>query len=210
MKKILLVEDDSAIIEGITYVLNQIYEVEVARNVKQAYTLLQNSYDVAILDITLPDGSSFDFYEQIKCPIIFLTAHDDEDTIVKGLAIGEEFITKPFKSRELLMRIDKVIKRYSPNEIQYKQLVIYSEENKVLLAGQEINFTILDFKIIMLLFTSIGKIVTRDQIAYLIYNHTQNFVEDNTMSVYLKRIRDKLGVQYIKTVKGVGYVVEKE
>ncbi len=209
MKKLLLVEDDKNISDAVTYYLKDFYIIDVAHKKKDALEKLNNYYDLALLDISLPDGTTFDISDKLKCPIIFLTAHDDEETIVKGLTIAEEYITKPFKNKELLLRIEKVLKRNNMNVIAYENVTIDLNANKILVDNKEIDSTILDFKILELFLTNIGKVITRDMLSDLIYDNTGNIVEENTMNVYVKRVRDKLGVDFIKTIRKVGFIVEK-
>lgn len=209
MKKILLVEDDEQIIEILKYILEKKYIIQTATTKIEAMNLMNKGQDLTILDITLPDGNSLEFSKIINSPIIFLTAKDDEETIIKGLSQSEEYIIKPFKSKELLLRIEKVLNRTKSLNIHYKDLLIDTESQKIYLNDKSINVTNLDYQIITILFTNINKIVTKDQLANLIYNNTSNFVEDNTINVYIKRVRDKLKKDYIKTIKKVGYIVEK-
>ena len=192
MKKILVVEDDEEIINVLTYILEKKYSVETAKSKKEALECIDNGQDLAILDICLPDGNSLEFSNKIKCPIIYLTARDDEETIVKGLTLGEEYITKPFKAKELLLRIDKVLKRNITNNIEYKDIIIDTDSLKVYVNNEELSITLLDYKIIEMLFLNIGKMITRDKLADLIYENSRKFVEDNTLNVYIKRVRDKL------------------
>ena len=192
MKKILVVEDDEEIINVLTYILEKKYSVETAKSKKEALECIDKGQDLAILDICLPDGNSLEFSDKIKCPIIYLTARDDEETIVKGLTLGEEYITKPFKAKELLLRIDKVLKRNITSNIKYKDIIIDTDSLKVYVNNEELSITLLDYKIIEMLFLNIGKMVTRDKLADLIYENSRKFVEDNTLNVYIKRVRDKL------------------
>lgn len=210
MKRILLVEDDKEIVDVLQYILEKEYVVDIAFNKQQALMLINKNHDLTILDITLPDGNSLEFSHLINNPIIYLTAKDDEETILQGLTLGEEYIIKPFKKNELLLRIEKVLKRTTTNMFQYKDILIDSNAMKVYVDNKEISFTLLDFKIVELLFIHAGKTISRDSLATLIYNNTSNFVEDNTINVYIKRVRDKLNRDYIKTIKRVGYLVEKE
>ena len=209
MKKILLVEDDKEIVDILKYILEKNFLVEVATNKKEALEAINKGEDLALLDITLPDGNSLEFSPKIKSPIIYLTASDDEDTIVKGLTLGEEYITKPFKSKELMLRIDKVLKRTITTNIHYKDMIIDTDALKVYIDNTELNLTLIDYKIIEMLFLNAGKVITRDRLAELIYDNTSNFIEDNTINVYIKRVRDKMKRDYIKTLKRVGYMVEK-
>ncbi len=210
MKKILLVEDDVEIVESLSYILQKEYQVDAAFSIQEALQKINRGHDLTILDVTLGDGSSLEFSAIINNPIIFLSARDDEATIIRGLSEGEEYITKPFKSRELMLRIEKVLSRNVTATIHYKDMIVDTYSSKVFVQGEEIAVTPIDYKIIELLFKNIGKKVTRGKIDSLIYDNTGNFVEENTVSVYIKRVRDKLGKEYIKTIKGVGYIVEKE
>ena len=192
MKKILLVEDDKEIINVLTYILEKKFIVETAKSKKEAIECINKGQDLAILDICLPDGNSLEFSDKIKCPIIYLTARDDEETILKGLTLGEEYIIKPFKAKELLLRIDKVLKRIITTNIHYKDIIIDTNSLKAYLHDKELNITPLEYKIIEMLFSNIGKMVTRDKLIDLIYENSRKFVEDNTLNVYIKRVRDKI------------------
>ncbi len=210
MKKILLVEDEKNIVDAVVYYIEQYYNIDIARTKKEALEKINNYYDLAILDINLPDGNSFEFSNKFKCPIIFLTASSDEDTIVKGLQQAEEYITKPFKNKELLLRIEKVLKRNITNFLIYKNITMDILSNKVTVNNKIISLAALDFKILEILLINAEKIISRDKLANVIYDNTGNFVEDNTLSVYIKRLRDKLGVDCIKTIKKVGYKLEED
>lgn len=210
MKKILLVEDDKEIVEALTYILEKNYLLDIAYNKKEALSLINKGHDLTILDIQLPDGNCFEFSNSVKNPIIYLTAKDDEETIVKCLSSGEEYISKPFKSKELILRIEKVLNRNVTTNIVYKNISINIDSKEIYKDDKKIALTLLDYKIIELLFSNINKIITKDRLSDLIYDNTGNFVEENTINVYLKRVRDKLDVDYIKTIKKVGYIIEKE
>lgn len=209
MKKILLVEDDKEIINILLYILEKEYIVNVATSKKEAVELINKGEDLAILDICLPDGNSFEFSENLICPIIYLTAKDDEESIVKCLTTGEEYVPKPFKTKELLIRIDKILKRIVTINIHYKDIIIDTHSHKVYIDKEEVNLTLLDYKIVEYLFSNIGTIISRDKMADLIYDNTSKYVEDNSISVYIKRVRDKLDRDYIRTIKGLGYTIEK-
>ena len=209
MKKILLIEDDKEILNVLSYILKKEYIIYTCQSIKEATNLINTGEDLVILDVCLPDGKSFDISSKIKSPIIFLTALDSEDIVVKCLNEGEEYIAKPFKTKELLLRIDKILKRCINTNIHYKDVIIDTHLNKVYVKDKEINITHLDYKIIEFLFRNIGTIISRDKLSNLIYDTTSKFVEDNSISVYIKRVRDKLGNDYIKTIKKVGYLVEK-
>lgn len=218
MKSILIVEDNEVIVKGLRYLLEQEkFKVSVCKNAKETMDAVgKQDIDLVVLDITLPDGDGFELCKYIKqytdIPIIFLTAKDEEQDVVKGFDLGaEDYIIKPFRNRELLSRINNVLRRFSreSNEILYKKIRINLDEKSVYVDNKNIEFTALEFKILVLLFTNIGKIITREQILEKIWDVAGNFVNDNTLTVYIKRIRDKLGeADYIKTIKGIGYQVQ--
>lgn len=220
MKSILIVEDNEVIVKGLKYLLEQEnFKVIVAFNIQEAEKVIgKDEIDLAVLDITLPDGSGFNLCEYIKqytdVPVIFLTAKDEEQDIVKGLDMGaEDYVVKPFKSRELVSRINNILRRQNKgsNNITYKNIEINLDAKTVNVEGQDVEFTALEYKILLLLFNNIGKIVTREQILEKIWDVAGNFVNDNTLTVYIKRIRAKLGDEnIIKTVKGVGYKLQNE
>lgn len=216
--KILLIEDNQDIAESLKLLLeNENYQVNIAYSKKEAINLIaQNNYDFFILDIYLPDGNGFDIYEEkiknLTKPTIFLTAKDEEENIIKGLEMGaEDYITKPFSSRELLVRINKILSRYKKNNIinvkdikvDTDKLIVYKNEDKI-------NLTSLEMKILILLVTHLDKVVTRDSIIEHIWEWTGNDVNDNTITVYLKRIREKLNSDIIVTIKGIGYRIDSD
>lgn len=214
--EILLVEDNEMVAKGLIYTLEQKgYQVIHKTNVKSTIEFLEKQkVELVILDISLPDGDGFNLYrEEIKSkdiPTIFLTAKDEEDDIVKGLELGaEDYITKPFSTKELIARIQKILLRQKKNttvtvqniEFDLDKMVVYKDK-------QEIVFTSLELKILHLLFLNLNKVVTRNDIIDKIWEWTGNDVNDNTITVYLKRIREKLGTDIIKTIKGIGYRID--
>lgn len=216
--EILLVEDNEILAKGIIYSLEQErFKVTHKTNVKDTIKFLQNEKPkLIILDISLPDGSGFDLYEKnIKdknIPTIFLTAKDDEDDIVKGLDAGaEDYITKPFSIRELVARINKILLRNKKNSIiKVKDIEFDIDKMVVYKDGKEINLTSLELKILNLLFMNLNKVVTRNYIIEKIWEWTGNDVNDNTVTVYLKRIREKLVTDIIITIKGIGYRIDEK
>lgn len=216
--KILLVEDNIMLAKGLIYSLNQqSFDIVHKTNVKDSKEFLKdNKVDVIILDISLPDGNGFDLYKSIisnmDIPTIFLTAKDEEDDIVKGLEMGaEDYITKPFSVRELIARINKIVLKNKKNlvikvkdiEFDIDKMVVYKNNN-------QIQFTSLELKILHLLFINLNKAVTRNYILEKIWEWTGNDVNDNTVTVYLKRIREKLGCDIITTIKGIGYRIDEK
>ncbi len=214
MFKILLVEDNKMIAKGLKFSLEQEnMEVEIASSC--AEVRLDDSMDLVILDITLPDGSGIDIFKDIKIklnvPVIFLTAIDNEDTIVKCFELGaDDYITKPFRTRELISRINRLLKKENHQSLTYKTIEIQTDSGRVFKNGEEISFTPLEYKILLMLFSNINTIITREQILDKIYDMSGNFVNDNTLTVYIKRIREKIGDDIIKTIKGIGYRVDAE
>jgi len=216
--EILLVEDNEMLAKGIIYSLEQEkFKVIHKTNVKETIKFLQNEKPkLVILDISLPDGNGFNLYEKnIKdknIPTIFLTAKDDEDDIVKGLEVGaEDYITKPFSIRELVARINKILLRNKKNSIiKVKDIEFDIDKMVVYKEGKEINLTSLELKILNLLFMNLNKVVTRNYIIEKIWEWTGNDVNDNTVTVYLKRIREKLVTDIIITIKGIGYRIDEK
>lgn len=213
--KVLLVEDNLSIAKGLIYAFKQNeYEVSHAQNIKEAENILKaEKYSIIILDIMLPDGNGFELYEKIKqdyfTPCIFLTARDDEDDIVKGIELGaDDYVTKPFSTRELIARMNKILLKGKNNKIKVKDITLDLDKLVVYKNDQIINLTALEIKLLTLLFTNIGKVIKREYIIEKIWDWTRNDVNDNTVSVYIKRIREKLDSDIIVTIKGIGYRVD--
>ncbi len=218
--KLLLVEDSPMIIRGLQYTLEQAgYEVTVCMSAHMAEDRLDRMhFDVAVLDVNLPDGSGFDLCKRLKSetdtPVIFLTARDEENDVVLGFELGaDEYILKPFRNRELISRIENVLRRTGKTKkrLTAGEVEIDVEKDQVFVKGNEVEFTQLEYKILYMLMQNAGQTLTREQILDRIWDIAGNFVEDNTLTVYIKRIREKLGdADVIRTVKGVGYRVEAQ
>ena len=216
--QILLVEDNEILAKGLKYSLEQKkYKIIHAKNVKETLEFIKKEkIDFIILDIALPDGNGFDLYKKYiknrKITTIFLTAKDDEDDIVKGLELGaEDYITKPFGVKELLARINRIVLRQQKNTIiKVENISFDMDKMEVYRENKKIDFTGLELKILNLLFLNINKVVTRNNIIDKIWEWTGNDVNDNTVTVYLKRIREKLKTNIIITIKGIGYRIDKE
>ncbi len=212
--KILLVEDNLNIRESLEYSF-KVKNINLVSksNIKDTLDYLENNkVDLIILDVTLPDGNGFDLYKnQIKnmeIPVIFLTARDSEEDIVNALDMGaSDYLTKPFRTGELIARINKILNKKTINvkNITYdlNKMCVYKDDNVV-------NLTTLELKILGLLFSNINKVVTRDKIIDSIWEWTGNDVNDNTVTVYMKRIREKLNSDIIVTIKGIGYRIDEE
>ena len=216
---ILLVEDIESIIKGLTYSLEKSnYKLVIKTTIKDTkeYLLSNTNVDLIILDITLPDGNGFDLFvntiKNLKIPTIFLTAKDEEDDIVKGLDIGaEDYITKPFSTREVIARINRILLRCKKKSIIKIKDISYDMDKLVLMKNNTpIELTALELKLVNLLFVNINKVVSRNVILDKIWDWTGNYVDDHTVTVYFKRIREKIGTNIITTIKGMGYRIDEE
>ena len=216
---ILLVEDNQTIIKGLSYSFEKNnYNLTYKTNINDAKNYLEQSptIDLIILDITLPDGSGSELFKSIikklNIPTIFLTAKDDEETIVDCLNTGaEDYITKPFSTKELLARINKILlRKKKKSQIVVKDIKFDLDKMIVYKNDKIIELTSLEIKILSQLFLNIGKVVSRNTILDMIWDSTGNDVDDHTITVYLKRIREKLETNIITTVKGIGYRIDNE
>lgn len=224
--KLFVLEDDAAIGMGLSYSLkNEGYDVTVAKNVKSAYEILnKETFSLYILDLTLPDGSGYDVCREIKksgdFPVIFLTAYDDEVNVVMGLELGaDDYISKPFRVKELLARIKSVLRRYSKDSpdgiISAGTIKVNTNEAKVYKNGAEIILTAMEYKLLLIFINNRGKVLSRQRLLEDIWDVAGDFVNDNTLTVYIKRLRDKIEEdpakpQIIKTVRGLGYILDDE
>lgn len=223
---IFLLEDDDAIAMGLSYSLkNEGYTVTVAKSVSQALEIInKKNFSMYLLDLTLPDGSGYSVCKRIKeigdFPVIFLTAYDDEVNVVMGFELGaDDYITKPFRLKELLVRIKSVFRRYNNDsgdgKIKVKDLVVNTNEAKVYKNGNEIVLTAMEYRLLLILLNNRGCVLSRTQLLENIWDVAGDFVEDNTLTVYIKRLRDKIEEnptepKYIKTIRGLGYIIENE
>lgn len=212
--KILLVEDNKSISDNLKYTFNMNnIDLDVTNNIKSTKDYLEyNKPSLIILDVTLPDGNGFDLYKselsKMNIPVIFLTACDTEENIVEVLNMGaSDYITKPFRPLELIARINKILHKKT---IKIKDITIDMNKMIVTKNNEIINLTILEYKILNLLIENINKVVTRDRIIDSIWEWTGNNVNDNTITVYMKRIREKLNSDIIVTIKGIGYRIDEE
>ncbi len=215
---ILLVEDNESIINGLLYAFSKNnYNLTAKTTIKEAIQYLSNNnIELIILDVSLPDGNGFDLYESVikekNIPVIFLTARDDENDVVKGLNLGaEDYMTKPFSTKELLARVNKIVLRNKKISV-IKVKDISFDLDKMIVSKNEglIELSSLELKILHLLFLNISKVVSRNTILDKIWEWTGNDVDDHTVTVYLKRIREKLRSEIIVTIKGVGYRIDEE
>lgn len=222
MKRLLLLEDDISLIDGLEFSLRKNnFEIVVARTVRDALAALSaQTFDLLLLDLTLPDGSGFEVCKKARLtstvPIIFLTASDEEVNVVMGLDMGgDDYITKPFKLNELISRINALLRRAGmanpPSaELQSNGIIIKLEENRALKDGAALELTAAEFRLLCLLMQNPNAILTRSVLLDRLWDGNGNFVDDNTLSVYVRRLRSKIeehpeNPEYLLTVRGVGY-----
>lgn len=217
--KIFLAEDNESIAKGLAYSFEKNgYEFIHKTTVKDTVEYLSKNADVdlILLDIALPDGDGFNLYKnEIKTrriSTIFLTARDDEDDIVSGLDIGaEDYVTKPFSTKELMARVNKILLRVKKQRIINLGDITFDTDRLILCRDKkQIELTPLELKIVNLLFDNLNKVVTRNTLLDKIWEWTGNFVDDHTVTVYLNRIREKMGADIIVTVKGMGYRIDEQ
>lgn len=224
--RLLFVEDDKTIVEGLEYYLTQEgFHVTCCFDVNSAMEKIRTEiFDLAILDVSLPDGNGYDLCLKIKekgdTPVIFLTARDDEGSTVMGLDMGaDDYITKPFRIRELHSRIKSVLRRAGKgNEsnngdiLNYGNITVNLREGKVRKNGNDLFLTALEYRLFLTLIQNEGNVLTRNQLLESIWDVSGDFVNDNTLTVYIKRLREKIeedpqNPEIIKTVRGFGYQV---
>ena len=218
--KILLVEDDQAILMGLKFCLEQEgFQVETALTKKEALAKIDSTISLILLDINLPDGNGFELLKAIPetISVIFLTANDEEVSIVKGLDMGaEDYVTKPFRTRELISSMHAVLRRKNKTPtkiIQLHDLKIDLDRAKVWKKSEEIFLTNMEYKILLILATNPNKVFTREQILADIWDVNEEYVNDNTLTVYIKRLREKIedtpnDPKIILTVRTIGYKIE--
>ena len=218
MTRILLVEDDFAIVHSLQEYLNlEGFASDHASGQMKAEELLKTKqYQLLLLDVSLQDGDGFavcDMAQKIQLPVIFLSASSDEETVVRGLNIGaDDYITKPFRPKELLSRIKNALRRHAGHQtiILLDDIQVDTEKAIVKKKGTIINLSALEYKLLTLFIDHRGKLLTRDQLLDEIWNIAGDFVNDNTVTVYIKRLREKIendptNPKIIKTVRGLGY-----
>lgn len=224
--RILLVEDDEAIALGLVYSLEKDgYTLVHAKNTASAmFILAHDHFDLLILDISLPDGNGYDICAAAKkmydVPVIFLTALDDEVNVVMGLDMGgDDYITKPFRIKELLSRIRSIMRRYGKQEnnsiAHIRHLDIDTRSAKVYKHGEEVFLSALEYRLLLIFINHPGQILTRSVILEGLWDAAGSFVNDNTLSVYIRRLREKLEEHpqepcIIVTVRGMGYRLEND
>ncbi|NFD78145.1 response regulator transcription factor [Clostridium botulinum] len=222
MKSILLVEDNMSLNRGIQFsLMKEGYNVIATDSIKESQQKLnKEKVDLIILDINLPDGNGFDYCLDIRktsnIPIIFLTALDSEIDVVNGLDMGaDDYITKPFRLRELISRVNAIIRRTSNdcdfNIIQSKDIVFYINEMKIEKHGKEIFLSKTELKLLQYFMKNYQKILSKEQIIESLWNIDGEFINENTVAVNIRRIREKIEEvpskpEYIQTIRGIGYV----
>lgn len=214
-EKIFLLEDDAYLRDGLSEMLSgQGYAVKATETISQARGIIASGvFDLIILDVMLPDGSGLDLCASLRAsgvtsPILFLTACDDEINIVKGLDSGaDDYVTKPFKLLELMSRVRALIRRSGNNLslVSSDGIVIDMNNMTVKKNNETIFLTKTEFQILCCLIRNSGVIVTRDTLLKNIWDESGNFIYDNTLSVHMSRLREKIGFEHIVTVRGVGY-----
>lgn len=222
MKRLLLVEDDLGLIEGLKYSLAKNgFEVDIARTLREAGSFFgRGDYQMVILDLMLPDGSGFDLCKTIRqtsaVPIIFLTSLDEEVNIVMGLDLGgDDYITKPFKLNELLSRINAILRRSENNqgagdELHSNGITVKLLEGRVLKGDKDLELTSAEYRLLCLFMQNPRVLLSRDQIMERLWDCRESFVDDNTLAVYISRLRDKIEddprhAVFLTTVRGMGY-----
>lgn len=221
MTHVLLVDDDTSIVSNLRTFLNQEgFQVTSANNQKETIDLLdsgQYHFDLALLDVSLPDGSGFSLCSAIKAnsdiPVIFLTASDDEYSVVAGLDLGaDDYIPKPFRPRELISRMNSVLRRYhrGSQPLEYHELKADTVRGLVYKNNVELTLSALEYRLLLLFLSNQGIVLTRSRLLDELWDMVGEFVNDNTLTVYIKRLREKIEAdpahpEYIKTIRGLGY-----
>jgi len=222
MKRIFFVEDDLSLIRGLSFAIKkQGYEITIARTSLEAETLLLNvKYDLVILDVSLPDGSGYDLCKKIrktsKIPIMFLTAADEETDIIMGLDIGaDDYITKPFKLAVFLSRINALLRRsdnfnQTDSELKSNDIKVELLKRDVYKNGKQIDLTASEYKLLCLFMENPNIVLSAEQILGKLWDCNQNYIDSNTLTVYIRRLRTKIEndpgqPQKIVTVRGMGY-----
>ena len=224
--EVFLLEDDAAIGMGLSYALeNEGYKTTLTKTVSEALKLVEEkAFSLYILDLTLPDGSGYDVCKAIRqktdAPVLFLTAYDDEVNVVMGLELGaDDYISKPFRIKELLARMKSVLRRCKIDNpdgcVRIKNLEIRTGEAKVFKDGKEIILTAMEYRLLLILLNNRGHTLSRTALLENIWDVAGDFVNDNTLTVYIKRLRDKIedepeNPSIIRTVRGMGYVIEND
>lgn len=215
---ILLVEDDAFLREGLTTLFeNEGYKVCAVCTLGEARKAISEAcFDIAVLDVRLPDGSGLDLCREIKnknsaLPVLMLTACDDENEIVAGFDAGaDDYVTKPFGIRVLLSRIRALLRRMSPALYEYEGLSVDFLKMTVKKNGEQVYLTPIEFQLLTKLIKNAGIVVTRNSLLAAIWDNGGSFIDDNTLSVHISRLREKIASPALVTVRGVGYRWEEK
>lgn len=219
MIRILLVEDDESIIRSLTeFLTGEGFAISAVPGQKEALEQLEtNTYDLVLLDVSLKNGNGFSVCSAVKkekeVPVIFLTASDDEYSVVTGLDLGaDDYIGKPFRPRELVSRIRSVLRRTGKKQmtIECRGLCVDTERGVVMREGKEVNLSALEYRLLLFFLNNRGIILSRNRLLEEIWDASGKFVNDNTLTVYIKRLREKIEKnpqepEILKTVRGLGY-----
>ncbi|MBE6742177.1 MAG: response regulator transcription factor [Ruminococcaceae bacterium] len=222
---IFLLEDEEAIGVALTYSLqSEGYSVTLAKSIAEAQSIINSeTFSLYILDLTLPDGSGYDICRAVKAqgdyPVIFLTAYDDEVNVVMGFDLGaDDYISKPFRLKELLARIKSVLRRYSKDSadgtVHIGNVTVNTNEARVFKNGEEVILTAMEYRLLLTMLNNRGIVLTRNKLLEDIWDIEGDFVNDNTLTVYIKRLRNKIEdnpaePSIIKTVRGMGYIINE-
>lgn len=230
MSRLLLLEDDMSLIDGLRYSLERNgFELEMARTVREARSCLKggHSFDLLLLDVTLPDGTGFMICEEVRSagdttPIIFLTASDEETSIIRGLdSGGDDYITKPFRLGELCSRIRALLRRSTMRKkvesgvLRSGTVTVDQLAGRAYLEGKPLELTGAEYRLLCLFLRHDGQVLTRNAILDALWDGNGSYVDDNTLSVYIRRLREKIErdpsrPEYLMTVRGMGYRWEGE
>ena len=221
MDKLLLVEDDATLIQMVSdYLKNEGFSVTAVTGQQAASdTMDREKPDLALVDISLAEGNGFGVFADAKSrgiPVIFLTASSDEFSVVTGLDMGaDDYISKPFRPRELVSRIRNVLRRTAKRTslVTLGDLTIDTDRGSIHRSGQEVYLSALEYKLLLIFLQHRGQVLTRERLLEEIWDCAGDFVSDNTLTVYIKRLREKIepepqNPQYIRTVRGLGYRLE--
>lgn len=221
MEKLLLVEDDPTLIRMLaSFLSDENFQVTSVTGQQAAAVAMEaEKPDLALVDISLAEGNGFAVCvnaKELGVPVIFLTASSDEFSVVTGLDIGaDDYISKPFRPRELVSRIRSVLRRVGKRQSIFTlgDITIDADKGAVTRGGQDLYLSALEYKLLLMLLNNRGQILTRDKLLEEIWDNAGDYVGDNTLTVYIKRLRDKIEQEpqnpvYIKTVRGIGYRLE--
>lgn len=231
MNRLLLLEDDISLVEGLAYMLRREgYHTNIVRTVREARKALLepgSDYDLLILDVTLPDGTGYEVCEQVRAsknqvPILFLTASDEELSIIRGLdSGGDDYLTKPFRMGELCSRIRALLRRSKIQKAEEPESILCSgpiqihlAENRVWKGSKLLSLTAMEYRLLCLFLKNRGRVLTREMILNALWDNSGSFVDDNTLSVHIRRLREKIEDEpsrpaHLLTVRGFGYQWEE-